>query len=610
MSTSLDEQGSPSEPLESGRRTGRGVVLTGAGLIAVQLAFRGWAVAGSWFQFDDFAYMSRVANARLGGVLLEPYSGHVMPGGMFLTWVNHEIAPTTWALPAAELLLMQGAASVGCLAFLVSAFGPRAGVLPPLTIYLFSVISLPAFIWWAAGVNQLPLQIAFFWGLYTHLALLRSGRPRYAVATMLVTLAGLAFYEKTLLLFAVFAIVTLGYFARGNLFARARTTWTRYQGAVLGYGAVAIGYTVFYALWALNFSPGGADEQTLGPAFGRMAVRAFATGIVGGPLGWRHPTDPFATAEPSDLMVVAACVALLAVGVMTTRARTRAKRAWLIPAVLLASDVFLVATARSAVPAVAEDYRYQTELAAGVAVALGLSLLPLLGAVESAEPRRPSAFFDSPAWVTAATVLVASLSLASSLQYALHWQDGRQSRQYFANVEQGLNAEDAPVPLVDVPVPDYMLWGLNYPENATSHVLRAYSDMTSFPSVATDRLFIIATNGEVAPVVLSSVRDAVPGPARKCGYRVADSAVRIPLNGPVQGGGWWVRIGYLSSGDSPVEVTAGTRVHDTEVRRGVHSLYFATGTAVRSIAISGLRNGVTMCTDEVTLGLPQPFLAR
>lgn len=611
MSTSLEEQESSADPGVTRGLTERDVVRVGAGLIVVQLVFRGWAVAGSWFQFDDFAFMSKVMNAPLPDTLLYPYAGHVMPGGFFLSWLNHELAPLNWALPAVELLLMQAVASVGCLVFLVSAFGPRPGILPPLAVYLFSVITLPAGIWWAAGVNQMPLQMAFFWGLFTHLAYLRTRRVRYAVLTMLITLLSLVFYEKSLLLFAVYAIVALCYFTSGDIVARLRVAWDRYRVAVVGYGVIAVGYTVFYALWGLNFAPGNANESPIGPVFLRMVVWGFGTGILGGPLRWAHPTDLFAVAQPSDLVVLAAGIVLFALGLETVRTRSRAKRAWLIPGVLLASDILLVVAGRASLvgPTIAQDYRYQTEMAGAAAVAIGLSLMPLLGAVESAEVRRPSAFFDMPARVTLATVAVVCLSLVSSVQYTVRWQSAHESRDYFANVESSLDSRKGRVPLVDVGVPAYIMWAFGAPENATSNVLRMYSDHTRFTDVATDSLFIIGETGKVAPVVVPPVREEKRGP-EKCGWLVADSAVSIPLDGPVFGSGWWIRVGYASSGDSPVTVTAGERTYKTWILKGLHSLYFEASGEFRSIQVSGLRQGVTLCTDEVALGMPVPVRER
>lgn len=608
MSTSLAQEESPAEPTVARRLSERGVILTGAGLIVIQLAFRAWALSGSWFQVDDFGFLSRIMSTPLRDLLLDPYLGHVMPGGFLLSWMNYQLGALEWVFPATELLLMQAIASVGCLVLLLSAFGRRPGILPPLAIYLFSVISLPAFIWWAAGVNQLPMQIALFWGLLTHLAYLRTRRAIYAVLTMLITVLGLVFYEKTLLILIVFAIVTVAYFAQGDIVTRLRFVWAQYRLAVVGLGVIGLVYTALYASWALTFSPNAVNEHPLGPVVLRMAVWGFGTGVLGGPLRWAHPTGLFALAEPAELVVVAALVALLAIGLEMTRTRTRAKRAWLIPAVLLVCDVLLVVAGRTSFggPAIAEDYRYQSELAGAAAIALGLSLMPLLGAIESAQVKRQSAFFDRPVRVLAATMTVACLAVVSSVQFTLHWQGATESREYFTNVRQDLSSMQGRVPLVNVGVPGFVILAFGDAKNDTNHMLRMYSKHTRYASIATDRLYIIAKSGHVVPVVIPPVREEVRGP-KKCGWFVDDAPVHIKLNGPVFGAGWWIRMGYIASGDSPVTVTVGSRTYTTRVSAGVHNLYFETAGEFRSFMISGLKGGVTLCTGDVALGQPGPY---
>lgn len=585
------------------------VMVTGATMVALQLGLRAWALSGSWFQFDDFAFLSRVLNQPLSHVLLDPYAGHVMPGGFLLSWANAQLDPLAWWLPASELLIMQAAASVGFLLLLRSAFGSRAGILPPLALYLFSVVSLPAFIWWAAGVNQMPLLIAFSWGLLAHLAYLRTARLRYAIAALVVTALALLFYEKTLLLFGVYAIVALAYFASGDILTRLRAVWTRYRAGVLTYGAFAAAYTVFYWQWGLNFDPNRANEHPLGPVFTALVTKSFATGVLGGPLKWEFPTDLFAIADPLELLMLLAWVTLFLLGLEVVRTRRRAKRAWLIPASLLAADVLLVAAGRSSFvgPTIALDYRYQTELAAAAALALGLSLMPVLGAVESAEKARDSAFFDQPLRVTVATSLVVALSLVSSLQYAVHWRSAHQSRDYFATVSRELRQQERPVPLVDVGVPGFLMWAFGYPENAVSHVLRMFSDYTAYPKVSADELYIISDEGHVTPAVIPAVRRALPGP-QPCGYVVSGSATAIPLDGPVIGGGWWIRMAYVASADGPVTVRAGERVYRTAVKPGLHSLYFEAAGEFNTIVVSGLGEGIDMCVTEVNLGLPEPYV--
>jgi hypothetical protein len=58
-----------------------------------------------------------------------------------------------------------------------------------------------------------------------------------------------------------------------------------------------------------------------------------------------------------------------------------------------------------------------------------------------------------------------------------------------------------------------------------------------------------------------------------------------------------------------VRVTAGSATRDTTVRAGVHALYLAGGPQFDSVTIGGLVDGVTLCTDDVTVGRAVPASA-
>jgi hypothetical protein len=117
---------------------------------------------------------------------------------------------------------------------------------------------------------------------------------------------------------------------------------------------------------------------------------------------------------------------------------------------------------------------------------------------------------------------------------------------------------------------------------------------------------MVDDEGHVSPVVVPDARHGRPGPRKHCGYRVEADPVTIPLNGPVTFGGWWIRIGYISTGVSPVRVTSGDAAYTTRVRAGLHALYVRGGGTFREITFSGLSEGVSLCTDEVTVGRPVP----
>jgi hypothetical protein len=584
-------------------------ILVGLGLIAAQLGFRAWAVFGSWFQFDDFAFLSRAYNSDLTwGYLMEPYGGHVMPGGFLLTWLFARQDPLAFWPYATTLLVLQAVASVGFLRLLLRMFGRTPGILPLLAIYLFAVTSLPAFVWWAAGINQLPLQIALFFGLASHLAYLRTRRLRHVYATLAWTVFGLLFYEKTMLVFIAYGFVALAYFTSGTTEVRLKQLWRSYRPGLLLHAALATAYTVFYVTTAMNFSPATANETPILPLAYRYVLKAFTTGVIGGPWQWTDLRPIGSVADPGDIVVF---VSWLAVGYLVYLAytlRVSSLRAWSLTVAFLAANILLLTAARAFLvgPVIGLEYRYQTELSAVFALSVGLAFLPLRGALETVRPReRATLPFRPAAGAAAVTVLFVAGATVSNVQYARHWQTSNPGRAYFAAVERSLAGRSAPVPLADVPVPQTLMWGFRYPENTYSHVLRVFEDKTRYPSVNGNQLFVFDDKGRLRPALITNLRTAPPHPG--CGYQVqGPGTTTIPLNEPVTGTGWWVRIGYLAKGSGTMIVRAGNQVHQARVEDGLHSLYLTASGRFDSIRLSDLTPGVRFCTNDVVLGLPEP----
>jgi hypothetical protein len=208
------------------------------------------------------------------------------------------------------------------------------------------------------------------------------------------------------------------------------------------------------------------------------------------------------------------------------------------------------------------------------------------------------------------TTIFITGSVVSNIQYARHWQVENPAPDYFDRIEKSLSDRQRPVPLADMAVPRTIMWGFRFPENTYSHVFRLYEDETRYPKHIDDELFMFDRQGNVRPALISTLRRNAPPPDEGCGYRLEDEGISIPLDEPVTGDGWWVRLGYLADGDSPITVTAGRWVHDAQVKEGLHSLFFRAGGDFDRIRLSGLEDGVSLCTNDVTLGLPQPFKPR
>jgi len=616
----------PWTPPPTAPRTARRTIWVAVALIGVQLGFRAWVTWSSWFTGDDFVFIARMTNDGTSlSTALEPHGGHLMPAGLYLSWLSDALSPYDYRFNALVLLALQAAADLGLLVLLVRMFGARPGILPPLALYLFTVFTVPLAVWWAAGINQFALHAALFWGLVALVTHLRTRGWGSLLAAAAAVVVGLAFYEKTILVLVAYGIVALAYFATGTFGERVGHLWSTYRPGVLLLGGLGAAYVGLYVRSGLNFSPRGAGGDPLGEVISNMTVQSAIPGLVGGPLAWAD-AEPGALPAVGNLMALASVVVVVLVGREIHLGRLHSLRAWAVPGFFLVADVLLVTAARASLvgPRVALDYRYAAELGAATAIGLALATMPLIGALESSGPRpsvppdpdRPGDqghrghLLGHPDRVAALTAVIAVLGLVSSVQYADRWQDNLRAKDWFGHLLPTLERSKSPVPLVDAVVPDYIVSPLEGPDNLLSHLLVSLRGHVSFPEVATDQLLIADDSGRLRPVGVPPTRSAPPGPQPGCGYAISDADVSIPLDGPISYDGFWVRIGYLSSARSPVVVSAGDSSYSTVLLPGVHALYVRGGGTFESVSISRLSAGVTMCTDDVHVGKPEPITGK
>ena len=582
------------------------MVLVGLGLIAAQLGYRAWALAGSWFYFDDLAFMSRAMNQPFGPhYLFESYGGHLMPAGFAVTWLLTKWSVYDWTPWWLVLLALQALAGLGMLRLLLSMFGRRPFVLVLLAGYLAYVFTLPAGLWWAAGINQVPLQIALVFGLHAHLAYLRGGRLRHLVATLLWTLAGLAFYEKTLLLFGLYAIVALAWFTSGSTPERLRGVWDRYRTGVVAHGVVALGYLAVYAAWGLDFSPSDSGSLPWTPIAWNLVAVAGLPAAVGGPLRW-EPLSVGSIADPTQVFQLVSWVLVGGLGWYGHRTRTLSVRAWWLLAFTLLANVALLASARAGVvgPDIAREYRYQTETGALLVLCLGLAFLPLRGAVEvnRVRPETPRPYERRPLVALVALAVVAA-AVVSSTEYVDLWQHRNRTQDYLDNVRSSLaHAPQRPVPVADGGIPTSLLWAFRHPENYFSHLFRPCAAAVRYPSQAVDRLYTFDDRGHLAPVIVPPTRRMQPGVG--CGYPLQGAQTRIPLDGPVLGSGWWIQVGYASPKSVSLRLTAGEDVHDLDLPKGLHNVFVRVSGQFRRVILTGYPPHSHLCVVDLNLGVP------
>ena len=306
------------------------VPVVGGLMITAQVLFRAWAVYPAWFFLDDYNHLIAARSSGLSGsYLLEPYAGHLWPGGRLVVWLMTQTGALNWPLAATGTLVMQAAASCAALWMLVVLFGPRRIILIPLGLYLTTALTMPAYIWWSAALTLLPVQIAFFVATATWVKFLRTRRLWPLLATVAAVALGLAFDVKGILVLPVLAYVALAYFSSGSILSRARHVLVRYRVAWVILVLVGGAYSVYYVLEVPQITTQSLSSS-LPDILATMLGATFVSGILGGPWHWEVSAPPTAFSDPPALLVNVSWVVLALVVVWIALRRTRTVRAWVL----------------------------------------------------------------------------------------------------------------------------------------------------------------------------------------------------------------------------------------------------------------------------------------
>ena len=202
-----------------------------------------------------------------------------------------------------------------------------------------------------------------------------------------------------------------------------------------------------------------------------------------------------------------------------------------------------------------------------------------------------------------ATAVVVGLSLVSSLRFVDHWRGSTESRDYFANAARTLGTPDDPTPLVNVSVPQYLMWGFDYPLTPTCTC--SPRTATGSPSRGSRTSSSSTTTGSSGPCSVAPVV-TTDGPEEGCVDRLtARHPVTLQLTDTVDGTDWWARLPYATQQPTGVRIEAGDTTHEVTLDPGLRNLYFSADGHFDEVTLTLTGPGRWVCVGNLSLGFPQ-----
>ena len=584
------------------------VVPARVGLIGLQLAVRAVLAFGGYFYWDDLILVGRAGTQPIlsAAYLLTDHDGHVMPAAFLLGGIITRAAPLVWGWPALSLVVLQALASLSLLRVLQIILGWRPVLLVPLCFALFTPLGVPAFAWWAAGLNSLPMLAAMAWVCGDAILLVRTGDRRHGVSAVLVYLGGLLFFEKSAVIPVVaFAVTALLCHVRGEPSA-VRTVWARGRRLWVPAGVLTAMWSLLYVAvvdqrrWSWNLS-------MTWDLLRRSVTHGIVPGLAGGPWDWQRwaPASPWAV-PPTAAMALGWAVLAAAVAVSVLR-KQRIAAVWLVAvgyALACQVPIYLMRSSAFTALELAQTLRYLPDL---------VVVLAMLAAVGLCAPNRPeSRWLDTSPARSAAAAVVAIGFLASSLlstrTFLTSWQDNP-TKAYLQNAIRGLAEARASSPsaMLDQEVDPLILQRVVGPENLASHMFALISDRPEF-SRFTDRLRMLDNTGHVVDAQVTWTRRIVPGPRPQCGYFAQpDTPVLMPLDGPLLPAEWTAEINYLANteGTMLISLPVGPETK-VAVKPGLNRVFVRLSGAGDVITVKATTAALALCLASGPVGYLAP----
>lgn len=578
--------------------------MAAAALICLHLVIRAALAFGGYFYWDDLILVGRAGTQPLlsGSYLFTDHDGHVMPAAFLLGGLITRAAPLVWTWPAVSLVLLQLIASLALLRALQVILGWRPVLLVPLCFALFTPLAVPAFAWWAAALNYLPMLAALSWVCADAILLVRNGNRRYAVTAVMAYAAGLLFFEKAAVIpFVAFTVAALLHYVGGDR-AAVRTVWRSGRPLWLATLALTAAWVALY-LVVVDQQRWSWNPSMTWDLLSRSVTHGIVPGLVGGPWEWQRwaPASPWAV-PPGSVMTLG-WLALTAAVLVSMIRKQRIGVVWLVAGGYAAAcqvPIYLMRSSAFTALELAQTLRYLPDL---------VVVLALLAAVGFCAPNRPgSRWLDASARRTAVTAGLAIAFVASSLlstaTFLTSWRDNP-TKAYLSNAVRGLATAKAAsgAPLLDQEVDPLILQRVVGPESLASHMFALIRDRPEFGS-QTEQLRMLDKTGRVVDADVTWTRRIDPGPAPQCGYFVQpDGPVQMPLDGPLLPAEWTTELNYLANTEGSMALSLQFGPETTvAVKPGLNKVFVRLSGAGDAITVRANTSALAVCIASGPVG--------
>ncbi|MFT3715974.1 MAG: hypothetical protein QM774_08510 [Gordonia sp. (in: high G+C Gram-positive bacteria)] len=586
---------------QPGRRFS-GVAVAATVLIVAQIVVRAWAASRGGFYWDDLILIGRAGDHPIlsWDYLGDSHDGHVMPAAYLFAGLSTLIAPTQWWLPAVTLVVLQAIASAAVWR-MIRILAPHAqiGALAALAFYLFTPMTLPAYEWWAAGLNSLPMQAATAIVVGNTVLLIRdperspASRRRLVAGAVLAFVVGLLFFEKSLFILPIAAVAAL--LAARGLPDRGRTRglWWWLGGIFVAWAAVV----------------GVVSDASLHGSLGQTAklvwksiADAVVPSTVGGPWNWGRwlPAPP--TGDPALWMQLLGWALIIGVVGATVYLRRGTAPIWLAAAVYVVGAQAVVMWIRSSGQTALElgqTMRYLPDAAVVITIALALVAAAGPRGAHEAGPARAAA--RAPRWAVAAGVAVLVLSsLIGASRFLDSWRESP-TPAYIATARDSLREHPDAV-MFDQSVPLEVLSPMVYPDNQVSRIFGRLHGRSAFGD-QTEKLSVLDDRGALVPGGVSPAR-TVEASDGACDRPTVDGPAELKLSAPVIDWEWTVGLSYCATKEGQVAVSLGGPERTVTVHRGLHPLYFQLSGTGGVLRIRPVTEGLALHTGEGRVGEP------